>query len=230
MEIINFSGRQVTRENVLQAMIRFDKEYRHSYKWWRSYAVENDGRLYPPKEIMSLATGIDVSDFHGGKTLNNRFRELIFHVVRINEEFDVEDVENEDAIDTSLSLESDLEKILVSDVQQLEPGLRLYQKNGVSGQQYDTKTVGRIDVLAIDQEGNLVVIELKAGEASDKVCGQILRYMGWVEENLSIQGNKVRGIIVANSFSERLIYATKMLPNVTLKRYEINFSFIDGGE
>lgn len=30
--------------------------------------------------------------------------------------------------------------------------------------------------------GDLVVIELKAGQVDDPACGQILRYMGWVRK------------------------------------------------
>lgn len=128
------------------------------------------------------------------------------------------------AVETSLSLERDLEKSLLSNLGQVEPNLQLYQNKGIAGQQLDTGTVGRLDILGIDRNGDFVVIELKTGEADDRVCGQILRYMGWVKENLA--GNRrVRGIIVANEFSDLLKYAAKAMPNVTLKKYEVRFEF-----
>lgn len=102
---------------------------------------------------------------------------------------------------------------MVSNLEQLEGGLSLYQKDGISGHQLNTNAVGRIDILAIDKEGNYVVIELKAGEADDKVCGQILKYMGWVKKELA-NGKPVRGIIIANSFSEQLKYAVDAVPNI----------------
>jgi RecB family endonuclease NucS len=69
-----------------------------------------------------------------------------------------------------------------------------------------------------------VVIELKAGKADDRACSQILRYMGWVMEHLA--GNRnVRGIIVANEFSDFLKYAVKAASNLTLKKYEFHFDF-----
>lgn len=73
----------------------------------------------------------------------------------------------------------------------LEPGLKLYSKNGVTGRQFNTGVVGIIDLLAIDKQGEFVVIELKAGEAKDKACAQLFRYMGWVAVNLA-NGKNVR--------------------------------------
>jgi RecB family endonuclease NucS len=113
----------------------------------------------------------------------------------------------------------------VSNLDQLESGLKLFNE-GRTGQQYDTGLVGRIDLLAVDTSGDLVVIELKAGEADRQVTGQIQAYMAWVQENLA--GNrKVRGIIVASDFTDRMIYAARVVPNLSLKRYQIVFRFSD---
>jgi len=130
------------------------------------------------------------------------------------------------ALDTTFSLERDLEKSLLSNLAQLEPNLRLYNGNGMTGQQLDTGAIGRLDLLCVDQSDDFVVIELKAGRVDDKVCGQILRYMGWVRENLA-HGRKVRGIIIANDFTESLKYAAKAMTDVVLKKYEVRFAFTD---
>jgi RecB family endonuclease NucS len=144
-----------------------------------------------------------------------------------NSEFVNHDSETVDiASFTSLSLERDLEKSLLGNLSQIEPGLSLYQKDGISGRQYDTGEVGRLDILALDGKGSLVVLELKAGRADESVCGQILRYIGWVQEYLAVD-REVRGIIVANDFSDSLKYAAKAMPNVGLKKYEVRFQFTD---
>lgn len=127
---------------------------------------------------------------------------------------------------TSLSLEQDLRLGLVTNLERLETGLRLYNEKGVSGQELDTGVVGRIDILAVDKQGDLVVVELKAGKADDRVYGQILRYMGWVAKELA-GTRKVRGIIVANEFSDGLMYASKVVPDVSLKKYDVRFDFKD---
>lgn len=130
------------------------------------------------------------------------------------------------AMETSVSLERDLERSLVTNLSQLERGLRVYHADGLQGHQLDTDVVGRIDILAVDEQGGFVVIELKAGEADERVYGQILRYMGWVKRELA-GGKPVRGIIVANSFHERAKYAMEATPNIKLVRYEVSFRFLD---
>jgi hypothetical protein len=56
------------------AMGQFDSELRDKPDWadWEKnsahrFAIERDGRHYPVKRIVSLATGLPVSDFSGGK-------------------------------------------------------------------------------------------------------------------------------------------------------------------
>jgi endonuclease len=96
----------------------------------------------------------------------------------------------------------------------------------VTGRQFNTGVVGIIDLLAIDKQGDFVVIELKAGEAKDKACAQLFRYMGWVAVNLA-NGKNVRGILVASDFSDGSRYAIKATPGAQLRKYEIQFKFSD---
>lgn len=98
--------------------------------------------------------------------------------------------------------------------------LTLYE--GPEGIEYKTG-VGSIDILARDQQGNLVVFELKVARGQDQVLGQIARYMGWVSKHLAI-GKSVFGIIVVNSASESLKYAVSIMPNVSVYEYSITFS------
>jgi hypothetical protein len=117
----------------------------------------------------------------------------------------------------SVSLEKDLINYLASDPSQIEKGFELKEK------EYDTKTVGRIDLLCIDRNRNFVVVETKKGKESDKVVGQIQRYMGWINRNLAKNGESVRGIIIVNEFDEWLDYAVSVNDKIQLKYYEVKF-------
>ncbi|MGH7815348.1 MAG: AlwI family type II restriction endonuclease [Candidatus Binataceae bacterium] len=92
--------------------------------------------------------------------------------------------------------ERDLENLLENNLDLVEPGLSLI------GRQYST-LAGPIDLLARDQAGKYVVIELKRGRTNDRVVGQILRYLTWVQGNLA-RGSNVRGIIVCHSADKNL--------------------------
>lgn len=225
-----FRGRTITDDDVIQAMKCFDKERRESFpeKRWKRYAIEYENKNYPPKEIMRLVTGMqDVGS--GGNYVNSPFQNLGFTIVPLeNNQMSANDSDLLDEAESEVvfSLEYDLENSLVSNLEQLEEGLRLYQQDGITGQQLDTKVAGRIDLLAIDAQGDFVVVELKAEEADRQVCGQIQAYMGWVKENLA-GDKKVRGIVIANAFTTRAIYAAKVVPNLSLKKYQISFKFAD---
>jgi hypothetical protein len=230
MKQTTFRGKIITYDEALRALERFDSEFRASFpdKRWVTYAIKHDDKIYPPKPIMRLVTGLtDVGS--GGKPVNSRFEDLGFTVITLEENEivarDGELVESPES-EMAFSLEYDLENSLVANLEQLEQGLRLYNENNMTGQQLDTKVAGRIDLLAIDKNNDLVVIELKAEEADRQVCGQIQAYMGWVKENLA-GDRKVRGIIVANDFTIRTVYAAKVVPDLSLKKYQISFKFTD---
>jgi len=130
--------------------------------------------------------------------------------------------ELDNTIDTefSLSLEKDLQSYLSSNLNEIEEGLELLD-NGI---EYKT-SAGNIDLLAKDKDENIVVIELKAGKGKDSVIGQILGYIGALSEEYD--NNKIRGIIVASDFENRLYYATKSLKNLKLVKYSLNFTFTE---
>lgn len=92
-------------------------------------------------------------------------------------------------------------------------------KNG----QYDTQAVGIMDILAVDEQGNFVVIEIKR-QATDKTIGQILRYMGWTQEELCKDGQKVTGLIVAERKDIQLEFALKVIPSVKFMKLELTIT------
>ena len=124
-----------------------------------------------------------------------------------------------DALETTFSLERDLQEALRYNIEQLESGLSI-----IDGGKELTTESGRIDITAEDKEGSLVVIELKSGTASPDSIAQILSYMSTLSEE---KNKDVRGILVAGDFSSRVIYASKSLENLKLKKYQFSFSFED---
>jgi hypothetical protein len=103
--------------------------------------------------------------------------------------------------------------------------LELYNEDPEnSGNQYQT-SVGKIDFLTKNRKtGDFVVIELKCGKATDTALSQILRYMGWVKENLAKEKN-VKGLILAEGVDDKLKYAIKFVPDVKVLTYKISLQF-----
>ena len=117
--------------------------------------------------------------------------------------------------------ESDLRNYLAKNLPVIEPGLTLYHDEGITGIEFPVG--GRfIDILAVDANGALVVIELKVSRGYDRVVGQLMRYMAWIQGNQAEPGQLVRGIIVAREISEDLVLACSLLPNVQLFEYELS--------
>ena len=81
----------VVPEAIRNALMQFDQQLRQAPEWasWtdnnaHKYAIRANGRLYPVKQIVSLATGTPVSDFSGGEgsgQANTYIRNLGFEIV-----------------------------------------------------------------------------------------------------------------------------------------------------
>ncbi len=126
-------------------------------------------------------------------------------------------------------LEKHLEDFLVANWHQTELGREydIYVEEGeLVGQQYGTDT-GPIDVLAISKDKRrLLVVELKKGRASDAVVGQVLRYMGYVQEELAESDQEVHGVIIALEDDKRIRRALAAVPRIGFYRYQINFKLV----
>ena len=118
-------------------------------------------------------------------------------------------------VESSLSLERDLEDQIGSPLDVLEPGLTLVSRQ-------ESSDVGRLDLLARDAEGRTVIIELKAGEARDSSIGQIARYIGWYADK---EGKPPRAMLVASGFAEPVRWAAKAIPGLKLVTYRVQFAF-----
>jgi len=140
-------------------------------------------------------------------------------VEEVTLEDDVEEFgDSVDSRQISLSMEKDLELFLYDDISVLD---RSFILPDIENRQPKVAS-GFIDILAQDDSGAYVVIELKAGMAKDQALAQVLAYMSDVEEEFNTE---VKGVIVAHEFSEKLVKASKRVNGVKLVKYKVAFEF-----
>jgi restriction system protein len=130
---------------------------------------------------------------------------------------------------SAFAMEKHLEDFLIANWGQTEFGklYEIYSEDGeTTGQQYQTDT-GPIDILAISKNRKeLLVVELKKGKASDVAVGQILRYMGYVSQELAEEGQSVRGVIVALEDDVKIRRALAVATNIEFYRYQVSFKLV----
>lgn len=136
-----------------------------------------------------------------------------------------ESLEDEDEGCTGFALEYQLRDFIAQNLNVIRVEnrrLRLYtDENGRNGVEYPTDA-GPIDILAIDDQDNFVVFELKRARSPDHAIGQLTRYMGRLVQTVA-KGKQVRGVIVAKSITANLRYSIAVVPNVSLFEYDIKF-------
>jgi endonuclease len=130
---------------------------------------------------------------------------------------------HESSYGSEFAYERDLRNYLSKNLGKLEPGLKLYEEEGITGVEFPVG--GRfIDILGVDSTGALVVIELKVSRGYDRVIGQLLRYMGWIRQNLAEDSQAVRGLIVAKEITSDLKIACMEARNIELFEYELSLT------
>lgn len=129
----------------------------------------------------------------------------------------------------AFALERHLEDFLVQNWAQTVLGkdYDIYEEDGEKvGQQYPTDT-GPLDILAIKKDkSELLVVELKKGRASDVVVGQVLRYMGFVLQELAEPDQNVKGVIIALEDDQRIRRALAVTPSIEFFRYQVSFKLL----
>lgn len=79
------------RSAIEKALAEFDRLFRHQRAWqgWAKrqsylYAIEYNGQLYPPNQIVSIATGVSVRRFNGGHETNAYLEARGFKIIPLH--------------------------------------------------------------------------------------------------------------------------------------------------
>jgi hypothetical protein len=160
-----------------------------------------------------------------GKSRVKFFENLVIRFNSDQEGTISEDEEEEEIAreESEFAYEKDLQKYLVKNLSVIEKGLKLYQTDGVDGEEfYVPGTSSRIDILATDKNNNFVVIELKVSRGYEKVVGQTLFYQSSIKT--IFKQDKVRAIIIAREITSELKTATQFLPDFELFEYQLSLT------
>lgn len=115
------------------------------------------------------------------------------------------------------SLERDMQMALRRNIASLDSSLKIIDDGAERA-----VNSGFIDITC-DDGSTLVVVELKAGKTDSSVIGQILGYMGDLQEEEG--GRAVRGILIAHDFDKRTRAAARVVKSLILMKYSIEFKF-----
>ena len=136
------------------------------------------------------------------------------------EESPLELIDEADALTSAVfRYEQELQVAVRNQIGSIEAGLTI-----ADGGNERMVPTGRIDVLARDGEGTLVIIELKAGLCPKGAIEQALGYAADIDAEEG--GDRpCRVLLIAGDFSERMLNAAKRIQGLTLFRYSVALSF-----
>ena len=137
-----------------------------------------------------------------------------------------EDTDNGEDVTTELhefAYENDLKNFLARNLHVIRQSLTVYNDGDISGIEFPVGS-RRVDILAVEDKKDFVVIELKVSKGYEKAVGQLLRYMAWIKQNLAEPDQKVKGMIIARNISDDLRLATSIIQDVELYEYELSIS------
>lgn len=193
-----------------------DLPHRRPVRWLDHAISSSDMSEGLRKSCRSIGTVSSISKH------SDDIEQLLQGIVIVSPDKTVEDP-------AAFALEKHLEDFLVKNWNgtELSRDFDIYEEDGERiGQQFPTDT-GPIDILAISKDRKtLLVIELKKGRASDAVVGQLLRYMGFVQDELAESEQTVRGMVIAHEDDQRLRRALAMVPAIEFYRYEVSFKLV----
>ena len=191
--------------------------HRRNVKWLDLYIPRNEMSQSLQNSTGSIGTVCDISSYEN-EIKNFISQGAISPIVTNDEDGFIDPL--------AFAMEKHLEEFLVVNWGQTEfaKHFKIFEEDGeLIGKQYQTGA-GIIDILAISNDKKrLLVIELKRGRASDRVVGQVLRYMGYIKEQIATPNQTVEGAIIALEDDQSLRWAISNVPSVSFYRYQISF-------
>ena len=126
----------------------------------------------------------------------------------------------------NFQMEKHLEEFIIANWNSLDIG-----KNYDLNEEYIDKTrkkfktdTGEIDIFALSKDKKtFLVIELKKRKLSDRVVGQIQRYMGYIKQEIATDEQSVKGLIIGFEDSIALKRAISINPDIEYMIYKISF-------
>jgi hypothetical protein len=120
--------------------------------------------------------------------------------------------------------ESELRDVLADNIQVLEPGLVLLNKEAYVPNRWGTR--GFIDLLARDTYGHYVLIELKKSDnASREAIHEILKYAEGVKQHLGARDDEVRVIIASTEWKELMVPFSRFITETNLSVLGVHLSY-----
>ena len=134
-----------------------------------------------------------------------------------------------DGGEVNFAMEKHLEEFLVENWNSLDIGKEFDRHEAqIEGKRKKYRTdTGEIDIFALSKDKKTyLVVELKKGRASDKVVGQIQRYMGYIRSEIANENQEVKGLIIGLSDDLGLKRAISINPDIQFTKYQISFDLI----
>jgi hypothetical protein len=187
--------------------------------------IDEKVRELGPEGFIQWMDSQQTGPFEGANATNVRsaLRKYIAFSSRLSPD-DVEQLHDEAEAEEASSAsvfryEQELQASVRNELAVLESGLTI-----ADGGMEKSVATGRVDILAKDTAGRLVVIELKAGLCPKGAIEQLLGYCSDVDvENPGAPAS--RAILIAGEFSDRTLAAAKRVQDLKLFTYGISLSF-----
>lgn len=213
-----------TAYNYSRAIKRIEQHYKET-------TGENIYLFHTPIELaekllQKYSLNGEYSEFgkYGNGTIRNALSALIrYRKISPNIEIDT-DFQSEVEEFPNFHYENDLQETILFQINELFPDYKIFGDNSEEGVKY--RIEGKeIDILLESLDGeSLLIIELKASKANEKVFGQIAMYYGLIKKKYPAKN--IRGLIIAQEIADELLYAGGLSEKISFMTYSLQVKLL----